>query len=103
MKTLFIASSLAASLIVLSGAAHAQQAAPTKVDPAVVDKYVQSMWAKAPDPWKTVPVQDETQRICTETRNNPSQADFTKIMERMVRTRRVVVIATPAIRWRRRS
>lgn len=79
MKTLFIAASLVAITTAISTAASAQQ---NKIDPAVVDKYVESMWAKAPEPWKTVPVQDETQRVCTETRNNPSQADFTKIMER---------------------
>lgn len=79
MKTLFLAASLAASFVAISSAASAQQA---KIDPAVIDKYVQSMWAKVPDEWKSVPVQDETQRICTDTRNSPSQADFNKIMER---------------------
>jgi L-cysteine S-thiosulfotransferase len=64
---------------VLSGAAAAQQ--PT-LDPATVDRYVASLWSKAPDVWKQRNTQDETQRICSATKNNPSDAEAKAIVAR---------------------
>lgn len=71
---------LAACITVASAPAFAQSA--SKVDPALVDRYVQSMWSKVSDEWKARVKQDETQAICSETRNNPSPADFDKIVAR---------------------
>lgn len=71
---------LAACIALMPVSAFAQSA--SKVDPAVVDRYVQSMWSKASDEWKARVKQDETQAICSETRNNPSPADFDKIIAR---------------------
>jgi L-cysteine S-thiosulfotransferase len=76
MKTII----LAACLALASGAAFAQQS--TKADPATVDRYVQSMWAKVSPEWKARVVQDETQAECSVARNNPSPAQFDKIVAR---------------------
>ena len=61
---------------------QAQAQVSGKADPATVEKYVDSMWAKAPAEWKSAPVQDETQRVCTQTRNTPPPDEFEKILKR---------------------
>jgi len=71
---------LAACFILVSGTAFAQQAA--QADPATVDRYVQSMWAKASPEWKARIVQDETQAECSAARNTPGPAQFEKIVAR---------------------
>ncbi len=53
-----------------------------KVDPAIVERYVQSMWSKATPEWQARVKLDETQRICSETDNTPSQAQFDSILAR---------------------
>lgn len=58
--------------------AFAQQAA----DPAVVERYVTSLWSKASDEWKARIKQDETQTICSATLNNPSDAQAKAIVAR---------------------
>jgi sulfur-oxidizing protein SoxX len=53
-----------------------------KADPAIVERYVQSMWSKATPEWQARVKLDETQRICSETDNTPSQAQFDSILAR---------------------
>lgn len=60
------------------GAVTAQQAA--KVDPAVIEKYWNDTWKKAPEGWANRVVLDETQKICSETRNTPSKEQAAKIV-----------------------
>lgn len=71
---------LTAALALLPLAAHAQS--PAKIDKATLDKYVDSMWAKASEDWKARVKQDETQALCSDVRNNPSQAQFDQIVAR---------------------
>lgn len=71
---------LTALMFVLPFTAQAQS--PAKVDKAIVDKYVDSLWSKATDDWKARNKQDETQALCSETRNNPSAQQFEAIVAR---------------------
>lgn len=66
----------------LSGIATGALAQGAKVDPATVEKYVQSMWSKAGPEWASVLKLDESNDICSKTRNSPSPADFDKIVAR---------------------
>lgn len=77
---------IAFALTASAGMAQAQQAPTAKADPAVVDKIVEGMWGKAAPEWRARVVQDETQRICTQTDNAPPQAEFEKIMARELAT-----------------
>ncbi|MFN3892707.1 MAG: sulfur oxidation c-type cytochrome SoxX [Beijerinckiaceae bacterium] len=72
---------LAGVFAATAGAALAQDKAPErKVDQAVVDKVVASSWRNlTPELQKRVD-QDETMKICSETRNNPAQAQADKIV-----------------------
>ncbi|HRK24220.1 MAG TPA: sulfur oxidation c-type cytochrome SoxX [Beijerinckiaceae bacterium] len=70
---------LAALLCGLAGASLAQQA---KVDPAAVEAAVKGMWAKAGPEWASSITPDETMKVCSETRNAPSAAEFEKIVAR---------------------
>lgn len=58
----------------------AQQA--PKVNPAAVEAAVKGMWSKAGPEWASSLTPDETMRLCSETRNAPSAADFEKIVAR---------------------
>ena len=71
---------LSAALFALACPAMAQNA--PSADPALVNRYVESMWAKVSDEWKARVKQDETQALCSEVRNNPSQAQFDAIIAR---------------------
>lgn len=71
---------LAAAAIALLAPASAQQKA--KVDPALVDKYIASGFKSAPPEWQARFVQDETQKVCTEHRNQPPNAVVNQILER---------------------
>jgi L-cysteine S-thiosulfotransferase len=77
MKT--IAFALPAAALLFASAAHAQ---PAKADPATVERYVASMWGKAPDDWKRRNAQDETQKVCSATANQPSDAEAKAIVAR---------------------
>jgi sulfur-oxidizing protein SoxX len=75
-----------AGLVSLSLAAvslvHAQGAKPAAVDKAILDKYIATGWTKFPDEsWKSRVTQDDTQAICSETRGNPSDAQFKTLLE----------------------
>lgn len=68
---------------ILGTAASAQQAPQRpKVSPAIVDAYVKRTWSKVPEGWQSRVDQDETQRICSMTRNSPSSAEFESILAR---------------------
>ncbi|HEX6002072.1 MAG TPA: sulfur oxidation c-type cytochrome SoxX [Hyphomicrobiaceae bacterium] len=54
----------------------------SKVDAAVVDAYVKGMWKKVPAGWESRIVQDETQKVCSEHRNNPPDAVFQQVLDR---------------------
>jgi L-cysteine S-thiosulfotransferase len=69
-----------ASLMALSLPAGGQQA--QKIDPAIVDRYVAATWKGTADDWKARVAQDESQRICTASGNNPQGADFERMLAR---------------------
>ncbi|RXF69880.1 sulfur oxidation c-type cytochrome SoxX [Hansschlegelia zhihuaiae] len=76
MKTPFIA----LTAIALATSASAAGEGPT-VDAARVDKTVASSFTNLPEGWDDRLKQDEAQRICSETRNQPSEAQAEKIVE----------------------
>ena len=80
MKT--IAFACAALALSLSPALAQDKSAPAKVDRAVFDKMLADGFAKAPEDWRKKMELDETQRVCTETRNQPSNAQSAAVMER---------------------
>ncbi len=84
MKSFFIGSGALATIALIASQAFAQTATTpaAKVDPKLVETYVNSVFGKAPDAWKAKIVQDESQRVCSETRNNPSKAQADQILER---------------------
>jgi L-cysteine S-thiosulfotransferase len=59
----------------------AQQAKPS-IDAATLEKAVQELWGKAPREWQARNTQDETQKTCSASRNEPSQAEFDAILAR---------------------
>jgi sulfur-oxidizing protein SoxX len=71
LATAFIAS--------LVGMGQAQQA--VKVDPAVVDKVIKDTFKGASPEWQARIVPDEAQRLCSETRGQPSAADAKRLSE----------------------
>jgi L-cysteine S-thiosulfotransferase len=73
---------LVAALSLISLQVFAQQPAIPKADPALVARAVQRLWSKASPEWAAQMVQDETQKICSATRNEPSDADFKAILAR---------------------
>lgn len=81
-KLNLIGLTLAACL--LAAPALAQDA--PKVDAATLEKYTKAMWPKTPEGWEKRVSYDETQAICSQTRNTPSDADFNKIKEREAAT-----------------
>jgi L-cysteine S-thiosulfotransferase len=79
MKKFLILSGLAALTLPAAISLNAQQ---QKIDPAIVDRYVAATWKSAPEAWKSRVTQDETQRVCTATDNNPPGAEFDKVLAR---------------------
>jgi L-cysteine S-thiosulfotransferase len=71
---------------VLVFASSAVAADKITVKPADVDTAVKAMFKSAPADWQPRIEQDETQRICSETRNNPAAADLEKIQARELAT-----------------
>ena len=73
---------LAGAVLLSPFAATAQDAAKTPtVDPARVDAVVKAGFTKLPEGWEARLQQDETQRICSLTRNNPSPEQASAIMK----------------------
>ncbi|NJM33625.1 MAG: sulfur oxidation c-type cytochrome SoxX [Rhodomicrobium sp.] len=79
MTSLRIALTAAAALA-LTGSALAEDIKPA--DEALVEKYVAATWTKAPEDWKGRIKQDETQRICSQYKNQPPGEIADKILER---------------------
>lgn len=57
-----------------------------KVDPAKLAEFMRATVKSAPADWQARIVQDDTQRICSETRNSPSNAEFEAIKAREAAT-----------------
>lgn len=72
-----------AGALLLAGGARAQQAAPIPpASTAIVDAAVKASFTTLPEGWAARLVQDETMRVCSETRNLPSAAQADAIMAR---------------------
>lgn len=74
MKKLMLAAVLAAFAV--SPAAAQDKPKPN------VETYFKAMFKKLPEGWESRIVQDDTQKVCSETRNNPSSAEAEKIRVR---------------------
>jgi L-cysteine S-thiosulfotransferase len=79
MKKLLIIAGLAVLMLPAAVSLHAQQ---QKIDPAIVDRYVAATWKSTSEEWKARVNQDESQRVCTATDNNPPGAEFDKVLAR---------------------
>ena len=88
-NTLKISAALIGFTLAVSGTGQAQQVA--KVSPELVEQVVKNTWKAPAEGWQARVDQDETQRVCTETRNNPKGAEFDKIV-----ARETAAIAYPA-------
>lgn len=75
---------MTAILVFATGSAFA--ADKVTVPAAEVDAIVDAMFKSATDEWKARVAQDETQRLCTETRNTPKTADGEKLVARELAT-----------------
>jgi sulfur-oxidizing protein SoxX len=78
-----VAASLAAAVAmgwILAAGSVAQQ--PSKIDVAKTAAVMNAIFSKAPDAWKAKIIQDETQRACTEYRNQPPPDVAKAILER---------------------
>jgi sulfur-oxidizing protein SoxX len=75
---------LACAALAIAVVAHAQPAPKqaAAADPAVVEAYIKGTWKKVPDGWQARVEQDETQRVCSQYRNNPPLAEFERILAR---------------------
>lgn len=76
-----IKTALVAAIASLAAIAAQAQTAP-KIDPAIVEAYVAGTWKSTPEAWRSRVVQDETQKICTASNNEPSGAVFDQIRDR---------------------
>ncbi len=74
LSALFVATAL------LAAPAFAQS--PGKVSPELVETYVKGTWKAPAEGWQVRIDQDETQRVCSLSRNQPSNAEFDKILAR---------------------
>ena len=75
---------LTLAVLTLTTAAAAQQA--VKVDPNVVEAIVKGTFKSAPEAWQTRVQQDETQKVCSQYRNDLPGAEFEKVQKREVAT-----------------
>jgi len=71
---------LTLTLAAISTIAFAQEAA--KVSFETVEAYVKNTWKAPPEGWQARIDQDETQRMCSQSRNQLSNSDFAKILAR---------------------
>ena len=79
-----IIASVAVAASAFFGIAIAQQ--PAKVDQATVDRTVAATFKSAPADWLKRIEQDETQKICTQYRNELPKDEFTKVLAREAAT-----------------
>ncbi len=52
------------------------------IDPAVVERAIESSWTKAAPEWRARLEQDETQKVCSDTRNHPTAETAAGIRQR---------------------
>jgi L-cysteine S-thiosulfotransferase len=78
--SLAVAGFAAIAFAVLPG--NAQNAAPAKPDPALVETYVKATFGKAPAEWQARLEPDETLKACNAHRNDVPSAEADKIMAR---------------------
>jgi sulfur-oxidizing protein SoxX len=76
--------SAALAIALATGPALAQS--PPKADAARVAEIIKNTFKSASPEWQQRATQDETQRVCSETRNNPPKAEFDKIKAREAAT-----------------
>jgi L-cysteine S-thiosulfotransferase len=82
MKKLMISSACLA-VLTAAGFALAQTAAQTKIEESgFAEAAIVGTWTNASPEWKARVAQDETQRICSQYRNDVPAAEFNKIVER---------------------
>ena len=55
---------------------------PAKVSPDLVEAYVKGTWKTPAEGWQARIDQDDTQRACSLSRNQPAKAEFDKILAR---------------------
>ena len=77
------------AVLTLTTAATAQQA--VKVDPNLVEAIVKGTFKSAPEAWQVRVQQDETQKVCSQYRNDLPATEFEKVQKRELAT-----IAYPA-------
>lgn len=75
---------LTLAILTLTTAASAQQA--VKVDPNLVEAIVKGTFKSAPEAWQARVQQDETQKVCSQYRNDLPGAEFEKVQKREVAT-----------------
>lgn len=80
IKTFIIGATLSLATL---GTVTAQQGG---LPAATVDKYVASLWSKAPEEWQKRNTQDETQKICSATNNTVTEAQGKEIIARELAT-----------------
>jgi L-cysteine S-thiosulfotransferase len=74
------------AVVVLAMASPAVAADKVTLKPADVEAAVKAMFKSAPADWASRVEQDETQRICSDTRNSPAAAELEKIQARELAT-----------------
>ncbi|MCA0424448.1 MAG: sulfur oxidation c-type cytochrome SoxX [Proteobacteria bacterium] len=72
----------ALTVVLIGAATGAAAQSPQPLDAAKLEPYVKSMWSKAGPEWASVLTLDETNSICSSTRNAPSPAEYDKIVAR---------------------
>lgn len=70
----------ASAMILMSAAVVAQEKSP--VGPSVIEAAINSSWKDLPPELQARVTQDETQKVCSETRNTPSTEQAAAIMAR---------------------
>lgn len=79
----FFGLALSVVLLFASGLPSSQaQQSKALIDAATLEKAVQGLWGKASPEWQAKNTQDETQKLCSASRNEPSQAEFDAILAR---------------------
>ena len=71
---------LTTSILALAMSSVAAQL-PTKIDPALLDAYIQGTFKSAPAEWQARIVPDEAQRVCSESRGNLTPELDRKLVE----------------------
>jgi L-cysteine S-thiosulfotransferase len=98
-KTLTLAVLALAGCMSFKGSAIAQD--KPKLDPARLEAVTKAMWPRTPQGWEGRVTFDDTQRECSESRNDPPQATFDRIRERELKTIKLPADGVVLGDWRR--